>query len=235
MLVVLLGSFILSANMIDEHVNGVHVEYRDDLIPSCIIKMGKNYWEWRESLGNSDDVGRDLLKVYGYYIQSKKVGENEPDITNEAAICSENILMSKELSQIFNNYGDNVSSLNFYYQLISRDAVSGLQNSTKTLDYYEFVTVFRSSLKEVETRFSRKSINLPDLTGPECLAASGTEINWGSISMARTAIRSSLHPHDQTRIRTGFPGGDVLLSLLRTRRAFLCGDDHSAGAWAIAQ
>lgn len=146
----LCGLLLLSENVLAK-LYETYVEYNSDITPSCVIRIDDGYWKWRDSLGPSENIGRDLSKVYEHYLQL--VGKLVAKLPNEEAMCSASFLMSPELAKIFNYFGNNVSPISFYYQIIQRlkDLSPDCQNRTLTVD--ELGVLIKSSIKEIESRF----------------------------------------------------------------------------------
>lgn len=128
-----------------------YVVYDQSIMPSCAIKFTDEYWQWRYAQSGSDDIKRDVARLYDLYLQSIKLSGESIELSNERVMCNSVILMSPELARIMNSLGKNTSPMSFYYGFISQ--IANLNIDKKLLAEHEIEKLAVSVIQKNEEKF----------------------------------------------------------------------------------
>ena len=140
---------ILLASCSSQRFSLGKIVFDREILPSCYVDLGDDYWSWRDSKGISVNVGEDLKSLlHSGVFDSELLGLNYEEL--EIALCDKQFLLSSKLAMVMNFYGRNVHPKDLYYHSLNR--ISKLEEGG-LIELPVLIKILSSSLQELEERF----------------------------------------------------------------------------------
>lgn len=155
-------ALLVASAGVDPMDNGASLRYDKRVIPSCVIHLGSDYWNWRDGLGRSKSLSHDIDALYRQYASNTKGLDNASNGTpHDEVFCDRHILLSDELARIMNCFGGNATPMAIYHRMVAMlDEIYPQKNGV--LSRKEFSDLLLSAIKEIESRFEESTTDGQD-------------------------------------------------------------------------